>query len=91
MKIETMRSRPFSRASFERNLFIYSESMKQGRIFFHQDISMDGLLRVRMLPNGRIDLLSIDEMTRLNANMHAEMSFSMPLMQKDSSPDEESP
>jgi len=29
---------------------------------------MDSILRVRYLPNGRVDFLSVDEMARLNAN-----------------------
>ncbi len=29
---------------------------------------MDSILRVRNLPNGRIDFLSVDEMARLDAN-----------------------
>jgi hypothetical protein len=33
----------------------------------------DGILRVRHLPNGRVDMLSIDESTRLIANMCAMM------------------
>jgi len=70
--ITLMRSRPFSRESFERNLFILRETMKSGRFFVARGIPMDGLLRVRGLPNGRIDLLSVDESTRLKANMMAE-------------------
>jgi hypothetical protein len=38
-----------------------------------QGIPVDGLLRVRALPNGRIDLLSIDEGTCLIANTIADM------------------
>jgi hypothetical protein len=30
---------------------------------------VDGLTRVRYLPNGRIDFLSVDESARLTANM----------------------
>jgi len=35
---------------------------------FPIDYPMDSLMRVRYLPNGRIDFLSVDEMARLNAN-----------------------
>ncbi len=38
------------------------------------NISLDGLLAVRHLPNGRVDLLSVDESTRLLANMTSNMS-----------------
>lgn len=34
---------------------------------------IEGLQKVRELPNGRIDFLSVDELTRLQANMHATM------------------
>ncbi|HWO26323.1 MAG TPA: AVAST type 1 anti-phage system protein Avs1c [Kofleriaceae bacterium] len=70
--ITLMRSRPFSRESFERNLFILREIMMNGRLFHLRGLPMEGLLRVRELPNGRIDLLSVDELTRLKANMMAE-------------------
>ncbi len=46
----------------------------QGRIRISVDIRMDGLLRVRSLPNGRVDLLSIDEQARSQANMMVENS-----------------
>jgi hypothetical protein len=43
-------------------------------VFAHRNqCAIDGLLRVRYLPNGRTDLLSIDEGTRLTANMCARM------------------
>ena len=35
--------------------------------------TIDGIRRVRFLPNRRIDLVSVDESTRLTANMMAEM------------------
>jgi hypothetical protein len=33
---------------------------------------LEGLARVRYLPNGRIDFLSVDESARLQANMTAQ-------------------
>jgi hypothetical protein len=78
--ITLMRSRPFSRESFERNLFILREKAMNGRLFHLQGLPIDGLLRVRKLPNGRIDLLSVDESTRLKANMMAEFDdFPVPI------------
>lgn len=36
--------------------------------------AIEGLLRVRRLPNGRIDFLSVDESARLQANMTAQIT-----------------
>jgi len=57
----------------ERNLFLLSESLREDKIRFasHLRGMLDGLRRLRKLPNGRVDLLSLDEATRLNANMLA--------------------
>lgn len=62
---------PETRAEFERRLNLLRERMRQGKMHFSQNVvrSLDGLLRVRFLPNGRIDFLSVDESTRLQANM----------------------
>jgi len=68
MKTETFNT-PTTRAAFERKLNILKEVIEGGRIQFAMGVRTDGLTRVRCLPNGRIDLLSIDESTRLTANM----------------------
>lgn len=62
---------PRTRAEFERNFHLLKQKMKDGKLHFSKDIRYlyDGLLRVRFLPNGRIDFLSIDEFARLHANM----------------------
>lgn len=50
------------------------EEMKNGKMLFAKGLrGPDSLLNVRYLPNRRIDLLSIDEMARLNANMSYQM------------------
>ncbi len=68
--MESMRT-PDTREEFERRMNLLREQILQGKIHFPADLRgpIDGLMRVRMLPNGRIDLLSIDEATRLEANM----------------------
>lgn len=65
-----MRS-PQTRAEFERRLHLLHERLRQGKMYFSSNVvrGIDGLQRVRMLPNGRIDFLSVDESTRLQANM----------------------
>lgn len=67
---------PSSRAKFERNLNFLAEAMSQGRFHIapHLSQTIAGIRRVRLLPNRRIDLLTVDETTRLNANMMAEFA-----------------
>lgn len=67
MPISTNMETPESREDFERNLHLLEEKMNDDRF------ATDGILRVRHLPNGRVDMLSIDESTRLMANMCAMM------------------
>ena len=62
---------PLTRAEFERRFFLLHRMIEEGRLKFAEGLSnsMDGLARVRYLPNGRIDFLSVDEMARVQANM----------------------
>jgi len=66
--------RPNTRAEFERNFYLLHESIAKGKMRFAQGISTEGLSRVRFLPNGRIDFLSVDESTRLKANMMSQFA-----------------
>ncbi len=61
---------PSSRAEFERNLCFLGEAINDGRFHVQPGLTstIDGIRRVRFLPNRRIDLLTVDETTRLNAN-----------------------
>lgn len=59
---------PVTRGEFERNFDLLHRQLEEGKMHFPIDYPMDSLLRVRRLPNGRIDFLSVDEMARLNAN-----------------------
>jgi hypothetical protein len=67
--IETM-SIPETRAEFERRMNLVKEQMRQNKMRFLPQAmkGVDGLKRVRYLPNGRIDLLSINDSARLHAN-----------------------
>jgi hypothetical protein len=52
--------------------------------------TLDGLLRVRFLPNGRIDFLSVNEMVRLQANMTSQFDEEAPeRMQKENETSEQ--
>lgn len=66
---------PNTRAEFERRLFLLRERIESGKFSFPQGLrhSMLGLTNVRLLPNGRIDLLSVNEFARLQANTMAQM------------------
>ncbi len=60
---------PSTRAEFEERMNYFCEQMKQGKVHFSRQVGgVDSVLAVRYLPNGRIDLLSIDESARLQAN-----------------------
>ncbi len=70
--MKTMQT-PTTRAEFEHNFHLLAEKMRQGKFHFAPGTSM-GLEKVRYLPNGRIDFLSVDESARLQANMIAQFS-----------------
>ena len=60
---------PSTRAEFEERMNYMCEILKQGKMYYSREVGgVDSLLAVRYLPNGRIDLLSIDESARLQAN-----------------------
>lgn len=85
---------PCTRSEFERNLYLLYQQIKDGKFLIAQGLlrQMDGLTRVRHLPNGRIDFLSVDESVRLQANMlnhFSEQSFPEHL-KKDNDPSGES-
>lgn len=68
--MKTMKT-PRTRAEFERNFNLLHRKIADGKFHIMQGLSrsLDGLTRVRYLPNGRIDFLSVDESARLQANM----------------------
>ncbi|MBC3766696.1 AVAST type 1 anti-phage system protein Avs1c [Neptunicella marina] len=59
---------PETRAEFERRFHYMYHQMKAGKFHVGPDVSMGGVLKVRKLPNGRIDFLSVNEQARLQAN-----------------------
>ncbi len=65
---------PSTRAEFEERMNYAREQLINGMMHFSEGLrGPDSLLNVRYLPNRRIDLLSIDEMARLHANMSYQM------------------
>jgi hypothetical protein len=75
--MQRMSTIPATREEFERNLFLMAERIRSGKLFIHRGLhhSIRGIQRVRKLPNRRVDLLSVDEMARLQANMIANMQM----------------
>lgn len=65
--METMQT-PKTRAEFEHRFYLLREQIRQGKFHVAKGITM-GIDKVRYLPNGRIDFLSVNESARLNANM----------------------
>lgn len=63
---------PRTRAEFERNFHLLGRKISDGRFHVCEGISVDGIARIRFLPNRRIDFLSVDESARLQANMMAQ-------------------
>ncbi|MGX9732498.1 AVAST type 1 anti-phage system protein Avs1c [Janthinobacterium aestuarii] len=68
-----MMETPDTRAEFELRLNFLREIMKQGKLQGPSNLDLR-LEEVRLLPNGRVDLPTINEMARLNANMTYNMS-----------------
>lgn len=66
----TAMQQPMTRGEFEERIKLTFEQINTGKL--HPN-GLDGLLEVRHLPNGRIDMLSVNEMVRLNANMSHQM------------------
>lgn len=61
---------PSTRAEFEERMQIVREQLVQGTLMFNKGLrGPESLLKVRLLPNRRIDLMSIDESARLQGNM----------------------
>jgi hypothetical protein len=69
-KIETMDT-PSTREEFEYRFHVLNEQIRRGK--YHNPFSA-GLDKVRLLPNGRIDILSINEQARLTANMMSQFN-----------------
>jgi hypothetical protein len=63
-RIESMDT-PSTREEFEHRFHVLNEKKRTGK--FHNPFTA-GLNQVRLLPNGRIDILSINEQARLQAN-----------------------
>ena len=71
MNFETYDKIPESRLDFERVMNLVREMSHNGNLFLREGIENHGLDLVRELPNGRYNLLTINEGARTIANMTA--------------------
>ncbi len=66
---------PVTRAEFELRFHYLLENLKNGRVQYPSSV-VESLLRLKLLPNGRLDFLSVDESARLQVNtMHTFMAM----------------
>ncbi|MBP8542971.1 hypothetical protein P4B29_06525 [Citrobacter freundii] len=79
---------PLTRSEFEHRLHLLENHSKTGRLMLVEGVSGESLLKVRRLPNGRIDFLSVDETARLQANM-MEWVKSIPMPNMPNMPNDE--
>jgi len=63
---------PMTRTEFERRFYLLKERLEEGKMHFADRKMTLGIQKVRLLPNGRVDFLSVNESARLNANMMAQ-------------------
>lgn len=78
MNIKSMDT-PKTRREFERNFHIAAEQFREGKMnLVNVRRIAEGLLKVRKLPNNRIDFLSVDETARLHVNMASNFQSLMP-------------
>lgn len=74
---------PKTRTEFELRFHQLTENINKKNIQYPLDI-VESLLRLRRLPNGRLDFLSVDESARLQANtMHAIMAMREKLLDQE--------
>lgn len=74
MSIGSMKT-PKTREEFEYGFHVLRNSLNNNKMKFAPQAmnGVEGLKKLRYLPNGRIDFLSVNESARLQANMHATM------------------
>lgn len=63
-----------TRAEFELRFHHLREAFRSDRMRGIPPNMAESLLRLRLLPNGRLDFLSVDETARLQANMMLQFS-----------------
>lgn len=75
MKFDMNDNLPENREMFERNAYVVAELGINGKLHLRASMTNHGLDKVRTLPNGRIDLHTINECARVIMNMAARREF----------------
>jgi hypothetical protein len=66
---------PKTRAEFELRFHYLLENMKSGKLRYPSNVA-ESLFRLKLLPNGRLDFLSVDELARVQVNtMHTAIAM----------------
>lgn len=62
---------PDTREEFERRMNIMHDRVMNGKLLFHEGLTdvIEGMCDLHAMPNGRVDLLTVNEAARLQANM----------------------
>lgn len=70
MEITRMNT-PDTREEFERRMNIMHYSVMNGKLLFCEGLTdtIEGISDLHAMPNGRVDLLTVNEAARLQANM----------------------
>lgn len=72
--MKRMKSIPLTRKEFERNMYVLVEKIRNKQHFFSKGSGqVNSLLKVKELPNKRINFLTVNESARLQANHIASM------------------
>lgn len=75
MNFKPMQSVPKSRSEFERNVNIFTHLLEDGKVKMVQNTGTEQLIpsltKLRVLPNERVNFLTIDESARLTINSYA--------------------
>ena len=67
---------PRTRREFENRMNLLEEALRNGKFHVSQNCValIEGILKVKRMQNGRLDLLTVDETARLQANMMANLN-----------------
>lgn len=62
---------PLTRREFEYRMNLLEATVRKGKIIISNQCTgvVESLIKVKRMDNGRIDLLTVDEVARLQANM----------------------
>lgn len=73
---------PHTREEFEYRMNLLEVAVREGKMKFASQCMgvVDSLIKVRRMDNGRLDLLTVDEAVRLQANMMSNSIFDINML-----------